>query len=284
MHLAVSKNRGENPPKWMVKIMVPNPMNKWMIWVFPIIFGNTHLTPGWWQGQLSILERIRPASLVFGTVGKPLESEKKKGGILRRGLRCGSPPGWMWRKRKKVEKPLEKKNEWRFPPVFYRLLNEWWIRYCRLYWLMEKSMMLILRWLYSSRGHSSQFQFGTKQQFGGMILYQTWFYEDFVCIAIQKYTIDFRKPCTTIDLSGSFACIFFPVSEEQAFSASAERGHLQTRKKTSKFIDLTVWLKHQEIRNSQRIGCLVKLYIFCEGARKAHTFRQKPLWGKLGKL
>ena len=20
------------PPKWMVKIMVPNPMNKWMIW------------------------------------------------------------------------------------------------------------------------------------------------------------------------------------------------------------------------------------------------------------
>ena len=34
------------PPKWMVKIMVPNPMNKWMIWgVFKnpyIIFGNTH--------------------------------------------------------------------------------------------------------------------------------------------------------------------------------------------------------------------------------------------------
>ena len=22
----------ETPPKWMVKIMVPNPMNKWMIW------------------------------------------------------------------------------------------------------------------------------------------------------------------------------------------------------------------------------------------------------------
>ena len=29
--MGVSKNRG-GPPKWMVKIMVPNPMNKWMIW------------------------------------------------------------------------------------------------------------------------------------------------------------------------------------------------------------------------------------------------------------
>ena len=30
------------PPKWMVKMMVPNPMNKWMIWVvFPHIFGST---------------------------------------------------------------------------------------------------------------------------------------------------------------------------------------------------------------------------------------------------
>ena len=28
---------GGKPPKWMVKIMVPNPMNKWMIWgVFPL--------------------------------------------------------------------------------------------------------------------------------------------------------------------------------------------------------------------------------------------------------
>ena len=27
-----TKNRGVLPPKWMVKIMVPNPMNKWMIW------------------------------------------------------------------------------------------------------------------------------------------------------------------------------------------------------------------------------------------------------------
>ncbi len=27
-----TKNRGIWPPKWMVKIMVPNPMNKWMIW------------------------------------------------------------------------------------------------------------------------------------------------------------------------------------------------------------------------------------------------------------
>ena len=43
-HMDVSKNRGT--PKWMVKIMVPNPMNKWMIWgVFPPIFGNTRIPP-----------------------------------------------------------------------------------------------------------------------------------------------------------------------------------------------------------------------------------------------
>ena len=30
-HMDVSKNSG-GPPKWMVKTMVPNPMNKWMIW------------------------------------------------------------------------------------------------------------------------------------------------------------------------------------------------------------------------------------------------------------
>ena len=29
--MAVSKNR-VFPPKWMVKIMVPNPISKWMIW------------------------------------------------------------------------------------------------------------------------------------------------------------------------------------------------------------------------------------------------------------
>ena len=33
---------GGKPPKWMVKIM-ENPMNKWMIWGPPIIFGNTHI-------------------------------------------------------------------------------------------------------------------------------------------------------------------------------------------------------------------------------------------------
>ena len=33
---------GFYPPKWMVKIMVPNPMNKWMIWeVKTPIFGST---------------------------------------------------------------------------------------------------------------------------------------------------------------------------------------------------------------------------------------------------
>ena len=37
---------GFYPPKWMVKIMVPNPMNKWMIWGnFQPLFlgGNTHM-------------------------------------------------------------------------------------------------------------------------------------------------------------------------------------------------------------------------------------------------
>ena len=41
-HMDVSKNRGIFPPKWMVKIMVPNPMYKWMIWgVFPYFWFNT---------------------------------------------------------------------------------------------------------------------------------------------------------------------------------------------------------------------------------------------------
>ena len=33
---------GGKPPKWMVKIMVPNPMNKWMIWVFLPLFLVQH--------------------------------------------------------------------------------------------------------------------------------------------------------------------------------------------------------------------------------------------------
>ena len=39
--MGVSKNNGT--PKWMVKIMVPNPMNKWMIWgvKVPLFFGST---------------------------------------------------------------------------------------------------------------------------------------------------------------------------------------------------------------------------------------------------
>ena len=50
---------GFYPQKWMVKIMVPNPMNKWMIWGgFPIIFGNTPME--WegstWGGGLPIFE------------------------------------------------------------------------------------------------------------------------------------------------------------------------------------------------------------------------------------
>ena len=33
---------GGKPPKWMVKIMVPNPMKKWMIWVVVPIFLVQH--------------------------------------------------------------------------------------------------------------------------------------------------------------------------------------------------------------------------------------------------
>ena len=40
LHMGVSKNRGS--PKWMVKIMVPNPMNKWMIWGEKTLFLVQH--------------------------------------------------------------------------------------------------------------------------------------------------------------------------------------------------------------------------------------------------
>ena len=32
MYMGVEPKIGGKNPKWMVKIMVPNPMNKWMIW------------------------------------------------------------------------------------------------------------------------------------------------------------------------------------------------------------------------------------------------------------
>ena len=46
------KNRGILPPKWINVTMVPNPMNKWMIWqVFPYFWVDTHIHPwktnGW---------------------------------------------------------------------------------------------------------------------------------------------------------------------------------------------------------------------------------------------
>ena len=43
LYMGVNPKIGGFPPKWMVKIMVPNPMNKWMIWGFTPIFGNTHI-------------------------------------------------------------------------------------------------------------------------------------------------------------------------------------------------------------------------------------------------
>ena len=43
-HGCWTKNRGIFfPPKWMVNIMVQNPMNTWMIWGFSHIFENAHI-------------------------------------------------------------------------------------------------------------------------------------------------------------------------------------------------------------------------------------------------
>lgn len=83
-------------------------------------------------------------------------------------------------------------------------------------WL-DKSMMFIVRWLYSSRDHSS-LDVVQNIPFGCMILYQTWLYDDFVYVVIQNYTIDFPKPCNLL--------AFWRFAEEQAFSAQAERGQL----------------------------------------------------------
>ena len=38
-HVGVSKKRGVYPPKWMVKTMVPNPMNKWDDLGVPLFLG-----------------------------------------------------------------------------------------------------------------------------------------------------------------------------------------------------------------------------------------------------
>ena len=43
VNMGVSKNRGI--PKWMVKIMVPNPMNTWMIWGYHYFWVDTHMLP-----------------------------------------------------------------------------------------------------------------------------------------------------------------------------------------------------------------------------------------------
>ena len=46
-HMDVSK---KGTPKWMVKIMVPNPMNKWDgLEGFPIIFGSTPTCTTTWM-------------------------------------------------------------------------------------------------------------------------------------------------------------------------------------------------------------------------------------------
>ena len=46
IHMGLSKNRGRKTPKsGRFIIMVPNPMNKWMIWCKKkLIFGNNHIT------------------------------------------------------------------------------------------------------------------------------------------------------------------------------------------------------------------------------------------------
>ena len=53
-YLGVSKNSGTL--KWMVKIMVPNPMNKWMIW------GNVEVTLAMW---VSIQDLKKPLNTEF---------------------------------------------------------------------------------------------------------------------------------------------------------------------------------------------------------------------------
>ncbi len=63
LYMAVSKNRGILPPKWMVKIM-EHPMNKWMIWgVLPPLFfeGHPHIhsQP---LATLEIHQLLRPKS------------------------------------------------------------------------------------------------------------------------------------------------------------------------------------------------------------------------------
>ena len=50
---------GENPPKWMVKIMVPNPMNTWMIWggfCTPIFLETT--PKYWWKPTTRVGETV----------------------------------------------------------------------------------------------------------------------------------------------------------------------------------------------------------------------------------
>ena len=44
---------GGKPPKWMVKIMVPNPVNKWMIWGFSHYFWvDTHISAATGHGLI----------------------------------------------------------------------------------------------------------------------------------------------------------------------------------------------------------------------------------------
>ena len=102
----------------------------------------------------------------------------------------------------------------------------------------------------------------------------------YLYIAIQEYTIDFRKPCTTTDISG-FICLHFlsGVRGASFLSFGRERPFANSKEKNSKFIDLTVWLKHQEIRNSQRIG-FFKLYIFFVREPVKHTLSDKKHFGE----
>ena len=136
--------------------------------------------PGWWQGQLinwASLERIRPASLGFGTSANPGVWRQKTSPSV--GKQLSSPFSVGWGEGK------TKGKHWKKNECHWMMDGSGIIDY--IDWL-EKSMMFIVRWLYSSRDHSS-----------------------LDLVVIPKYTIDFPKPCKT---------------EEQAFSAQAERGHV----------------------------------------------------------
>ena len=62
---------GGKPQKWMVQIMVPNPMNKWTIWGKPTIFGNTQI---WNREEMTKSKnawKMTTSSFLSGSISNP---------------------------------------------------------------------------------------------------------------------------------------------------------------------------------------------------------------------